>query len=383
MNLLSIVITNMIGVLLILVLFLNGYRMLRNRKYEMRLFSIMLWLILSSCLAEMSSFLIDGKLFAGACEINFLLNTYLYLSNACYTVTWIKFVDYKLNGDYLHLNRKYNWLHVLLGITLVLVAANMYGHFLFYVDSANVYHRTPLSYLFLILPVLGQVYAVWLVHHFQKEAQGLKFFPIWSFLFPFSIGVIVQAAVYGISIAWCGAAIGMCSLYMSLQNQLIYDDTLTGLYNRYYLSEMLASKSWKSSEKHAGIMMDVDYFKEINDTWGHSRGDEALKDLAEILRKSIPANAIPIRYAGDEFIILLMTNDPAEIAHVSADIDTALQAFNASKVRPYQLSVSMGTAVYRAEAGAEDRFLEAMDRCMYETKEQRHRQHSQTDAEAR
>lgn len=374
MNLRSIVATNLIGVTLILILFVNGHRMFRNKQYEMKIFYVMLWVILSSCLVEMFSYIIDGRLFPGAVPLNMFLNSYLYIANVSYTVIWIKFVDYKLHGDETRLTKNYRWLNILFLISVLAVIGNVFGNYLFFLDAANVYHRTTASYIFFILPISGQLYAIWMVNRARRESQGLEFFPIWSFLCPFLIGVVLQAAVYGISVAWCGAAIGLCSLYMSLQNKLIYDDALTGLYNRYYLKTILSTDEWKSSEQRSGIMIDVDFFKQINDTFGHSKGDEALIDLAGILENSIPDNAIAIRYAGDEFIVLLMTKETAEINEVISDIQSALSAFNERHEKPYQLSVTMGAAVYKSETTAEDLFLEHMDQHMYEEKERKHRQ---------
>jgi diguanylate cyclase (GGDEF)-like protein len=122
-------------------------------------------------------------------------------------------------------------------------------------------------------------------------------------------------------------------------------------------------------------MLDVDFFKEINDTWGHSTGDEALCDVANILKASIPENAIAIRYAGDEFIILLMTNNEQEIKKVLSDIQDSIKEFNERNERPYKLSVSMGTSVYQTEKTAEDLFLENMDKHMYEEKERKHHEY--------
>ncbi len=375
MNLKSIVITNLIGVTIILILFVNGYRMLRNKQYEMKIFHIMLWIILSSCLAEMSSYIVDGRSFPGAIPLNLFLNSYLYIANVSYTAIWIKFVDYKLNEEVKRLKKNYRWLNILVMICTAAVIGNVFGHYLFYIDEFNIYHRTPASYIFFILPISGQLFAISMVNRAKRASQGLEFFPIWSFLCPFLIGVVVQAAVYGISIAWCGAAIGLCSLYMSLQNKLIYDDALTGLYNRYYLRTILSTNEWNSSEQRSGIMLDVDFFKEINDTWGHSTGDEALCDVANILKASIPENAIAIRYAGDEFIILLMTNNEQEIKKVLSDIQDSIKEFNERNERPYKLSVSMGTSVYQTEKTAEDLFLENMDKHMYEEKERKHHEY--------
>jgi diguanylate cyclase (GGDEF)-like protein len=91
-------------------------------------------------------------------------------------------------------------------------------------------------------------------------------------------------------------------------SRLIFEDELTGIYNRRFLLNYFEYKiSWDSLENQpvSLIMLDVDYFKQINDTHGHEAGDQALIWVATLLREVTGEAGLPIRYAGDEFIILL------------------------------------------------------------------------------
>jgi len=91
-------------------------------------------------------------------------------------------------------------------------------------------------------------------------------------------------------------------------SRLIFEDELTGIYNRRFLLNYFEYKiPWDSLENHplSLIMLDIDYFKQINDTHGHEAGDQALIWVATLLREAAGEAGLPIRYAGDEFIILL------------------------------------------------------------------------------
>jgi len=91
-------------------------------------------------------------------------------------------------------------------------------------------------------------------------------------------------------------------------SRLIFEDELTSIYNRRFLLNYFEYKiPWDSLENHpvSLIMLDIDYFKQINDTHGHEGGDQALIFLASLLREVAGEAGLPIRYAGDEFIILL------------------------------------------------------------------------------
>ncbi len=103
-------------------------------------------------------------------------------------------------------------------------------------------------------------------------------------------------------------------LLASLQNlgkdasRLIFEDELTGVYNRRYLLHYFEHKvTWEGEERQpvSLIMMDLDHFKQINDAHGHLVGDQALIHIAKLLKEVAGDEGLPIRYAGDEFMILL------------------------------------------------------------------------------
>ena len=179
----------------------------------------------------------------------------------------------------------------------------------------QVYKREPLGYAVYVLTVIYLLFTVYLRYRYKKRYGKIRFFPIWMFIIPLAIGTMVQACVYGVSLAWTSVALGLVGIHMGLQNEHSYIDPLTRLYNRNYLDYMLAVISGKSTCT-AGLMIDLDYFKSINDKYGHSVGDEALIDAALIIQSSVPAKADAIRFAGDEFIVIMQNSSEAEINEV-------------------------------------------------------------------
>jgi len=149
--------------------------------------------------------------------------------------------------------------------------------------------------------------------------------------------------------------------------RLAVTDQLTGLYNRRYLMEELQrvhSATARSGRPYALLSMDLDGFKRINDTFGHSAGDAALVAFATELTDSIRAGDIAVRMGGDEFLVLLPDAHAAEAAALGERI---LRRLGESTDRLRVHSVSAGVTSWRPQATPEALVAEA-DRLIYDSK---------------
>jgi diguanylate cyclase (GGDEF)-like protein len=100
-------------------------------------------------------------------------------------------------------------------------------------------------------------------------------------------------------------------------------DAMTGLYNRRFLEEyvnQLVSGSQRRKSPFTVLMLDLDFFKQVNDTYGHEAGDKVIKTLADILVRSVRASDMVVRYGGEEFVIVLMDTDAAAAVGVAEKI---------------------------------------------------------------
>ena len=91
-------------------------------------------------------------------------------------------------------------------------------------------------------------------------------------------------------------------------SNLVRTDTLTGLANyRYFVQELgqEIERTQRSMQPTSLIMLDIDFFKKVNDQWGHEVGNQALKHLAQLLRQAVRRLDTPCRYGGEEFAIIL------------------------------------------------------------------------------
>ncbi|MCL1851978.1 MAG: GGDEF domain-containing protein [Peptococcaceae bacterium] len=144
-------------------------------------------------------------------------------------------------------------------------------------------------------------------------------------------------------------------------------DALTGTYNRLrfdtLLDEMIDQQQQEGFPLYLSIL-DLDYFKKINDRFGHDQGDVTLKELVETVAALLPQKATLARLGGEEFVILIPDETPEEAFALVESIRKRLEALSHS---PRRTTASFGLAAYRAEMSAKDFFKEA-DRCLYKAK---------------
>jgi two-component system cell cycle response regulator len=161
--------------------------------------------------------------------------------------------------------------------------------------------------------------------------------------------------------------------YLVKENKRLFDeiqrlavtDSLTGLFNRHKLQDNLdteVERAKRYSRPLSIIMIDMDKLKDINDTYGHAAGDEALKLVARSIQRSIRKVDLGTRFGGDEFIVLLPEADRDEAAAVAKRIREAILGveFEAAK-----LSVSMGVVQWHSGFDAPKDFVHAADEAMY------------------
>jgi len=120
-------------------------------------------------------------------------------------------------------------------------------------------------------------------------------------------------------------------------------DPLTGAYNRrfFQLQAQMAFDQWQRNKRSASLMIvDVDYFKRINDKWGHAVGDIALKGLVDIITTRVRKVDTVCRYGGEEFAILLPETDATGAVHVAEEIRAMVEA--AALVEANTITISVG-----------------------------------------
>lgn len=138
-----------------------------------------------------------------------------------------------------------------------------------------------------------------------------------------------------------------------------FTDVLTGWHNRRYLTVRLAEELARARRDQHGVvclMLDVDHFKQVNDTWGHAAGDAVLRELAQRIEGQVRASDVAARYGGEEFVVLL-PNTLVESAQLLAErIRGAISVsdFDLPSGESVKITISIGIAEVRPQADEED-----------------------------
>ncbi|MBI2544809.1 MAG: diguanylate cyclase, partial [Candidatus Rokubacteria bacterium] len=157
-------------------------------------------------------------------------------------------------------------------------------------------------------------------------------------------------------------------------SRLIFVDELTGLYNRRFMRQYLRERLDQLARDRTPlsvIMLDLDGFKQVNDTYGHLDGDLILKRLADLIRASLPANAYAIRFAGDEFFAFVEGIDASEGVRVAEAIRERVntERFVTEKAPDgIPVRISLGVAAYPEDAPSPSELIEAADQALYRSK---------------
>jgi diguanylate cyclase (GGDEF)-like protein len=141
-------------------------------------------------------------------------------------------------------------------------------------------------------------------------------------------------------------------------------DSLTGLANRRFL-EIELEKNFESAKRYneqlSAIMLDIDHFKEYNDSQGHIEGDKILVKLADILLRETRGPDRVFRYGGEEFLIILPQTDVAQACDVAERLRKMVEA-------EMEITISLGVAAYQDNMTDSERLVNCADFALYRAK---------------
>ena len=165
--------------------------------------------------------------------------------------------------------------------------------------------------------------------------------------------------------------------------QMAITDSLTGCYNRHYLTQQLEHEvmnNRKTQTPFAIFLLDIDFFKSVNDNYGHLAGDEVICSTVEVIKQTLRSTDILARYGGEEFIVYLPNTDQAQALSLAERIKTTVEANQVTVehvAHPVSITVSMGLLSINNDFRTEhidsprtylNDLFESVDKALYQAK---------------
>lgn len=160
---------------------------------------------------------------------------------------------------------------------------------------------------------------------------------------------------------------------MQMLNLMARVDQLTGMYNRKFLDEFVdvsIPQAARAKVSYAVLMIDIDYFKMINDTYGHDIGDDAIRIVSGVIKTNIRKSDIAIRYGGEEFLVLLYNCEESHVLKIAENIRIA---FSKEKItangESFSKTLSVGCSMFPSDSDSIWKCIKFADMCLYEAKQ--------------
>ena len=195
----------------------------------------------------------------------------------------------------------------------------------------------------------------------------MKYFNIWiELIYPLMLAILAFVSAFIVKYI-------IKSRDFEQQYKLATTDGLTELYNHRYFQEqmlMMVENAKRYNREFSLIILDIDFFKKFNDTFGHQAGDAVLRQVAHTLKKNVRATDIVCRYGGEEMSIILPNTPKDEASSTAQKIceRVASNKYKLSNDKEGQVTISLGVATYPHDGSTSSEIIEAADKRLYSAK---------------
>jgi diguanylate cyclase (GGDEF)-like protein len=256
----------------------------------------------------------------------------------------------------------------------IILALNLPWGFYFYFSEDNVFHHGDLFFIRLVIAYAPALLLAGELNFLSKNNfKKNQIYVAILLLLSATIGSVFDLVFHTESLIWPCVSSALLYFYFFIVRTDSKIDSLTGIGNRYSFNEFIDNLSRQNAKQaYAVVMIDMDHFKRINDTLGHLEGDNALRDMAAIIKGCIRHSDFAARYGGDEFV--LATKAENDIEKLMDRLQQAINLQNEKNTRPYKIEISYGYDIFTAHSDQSiEKFLAHIDGLMYKHKAERRR----------
>ena len=336
---------SLISLLLLLFLLADARKARNSVLRASSYFMAILYTTMIPLTLEALSWVFDGQPGSGMYVGNWLSNTLLYAFDLLPLSLWMAYLDECIVCDAREKRIKL-WIYAGINlITLGMAVTNPWTGFLFTISAENLYVRGPGVVVIMLLNyglLAGNTAALL---RYRRFITG-RIYPVILALGVLPVlGAALQISFYGTLFIWPMMSLVALAGYLLIEREELRRDPLTALLTRPSLEYRIKSMINRRFP-FSLIMVDLDKFKDINDTYGHEEGDDTLRIVGNMLAKSIKHGDTVYRVGGDEFMLMIESSDADAALHVATRLNASLSRFNDSGTKSYPIAISIGSARY-------------------------------------
>lgn len=353
-----------VSLLILVVVLFNNVKNGGENRARQRLFRSLIACDMMILLISAALMVLDNSENVVAAFIMAMQSAFLFL-NVLFCEIWAFFCTYRSG----HRIRKRGF--IVLSVPLFVVTMSLV--LTLYNTAANILEWKPLLLTLGAAMLFYIGYSIILIWRGKKNMEKREYYLY--LLGPIVIaGVGVAKSFFALSgsVVWPAVAVGLLVLQLFALDEKMNLDHLTGLYNRKYLDayieDMLSEYQNIQGENRgfAALMLDIDNFKNINDTFGHVQGDKVLISAAKLLKKSLRRGDFVARYGGDEFMIVLDRCAQQTPEQIIRRLQQNVSQYNTECKQPYELSFSIGCKRFTNVCGLDVKdIFKTIDELMY------------------
>lgn len=364
--------SSLLSFIILLLIAIHSHRKTEARYIPNHLFSCLIFANLCLIVIDLLAWLFNALPGEGNLLLNSGFNLLLYMAEPLAPLLWVLYVHFLIFRDEAKLLRTANWQFLFFALNAALSLWSLHSGWFFSISDDNIYRRGDYFLVHIGYCYSLFVYSFWLILRHRSVIEQRYYYSLLLFFLPSLTGSLIQLFHYGVSYNWSGMMLSILIVYLTVQDQRLNTDYLTGVNNRRHLDRFLTAKIKNHQRTPFGaLLIDLNKFKQINDQFGHITGDEALKEAVTLLRQSVPPAAFISRLGGDEFVIVLDTSSQQQLAEIAQRLHDRARQFTSLQEQSYALSFSIGYDLYpRGATMSASEFMRHIDALMYLNKQE-------------
>lgn len=355
----------------------------KNMKYARLLMEILCVLLLA---ADMCSLYFDGGSGTLAYYMVRVSNFMVYFVNYIYMSVFIIHLWFRLekHGEKKPARMKLVWAFSAFGISL-LIASIFSDDFVFYIDAANVYHRSSMYLVAQSFGFVGLAVCATMLIQYRKRLENAVYWACMTYFVLPMLATVIMMFQYGISFQNL-AIVGSTQIMFMVDileigrkldtTMLAYErvsheaelDAMTGLYNKISGTKRIHDfiSSMTENDSASLSFVDIDNFKQINDTYGHAAGDYWIEYVAKLLRDECGTDEVACRFGGDEYVLLLRGDDTKTLAEKMRRFAKKMK--RKATERGQEVHCSAGVCLLRGGGYDAEKCIRQADNALYDAK---------------